>query len=142
MEDYLNQTALRSTERQAVNHLNRLTPNQIDVSRCTTLKDAWDKLTDTYGSPVYIACLLLKDFFDFKLTKANNETNMLQLNNAMDKLESDLIINKCAKRREDFMVIDHAESLISGRFHHKFVEKKDQLLMEQGGSFFKLSLPS
>ena len=77
MEDYLNETASRSTERQAVNHLDRLTPNQIDVSRCTTLKDAWEKLTGRYGSPVYIARLLMKDFFDFKLTKANDETNML-----------------------------------------------------------------
>ena len=108
MEDYLNETASRNTERQAVNHLERLTPNQIDVSRCTTLKDAWEKLTDTYGSPVVITCLLLKDFLDLKLTKANDETNMLQLNNALEKLESDLITNKCPERCEDFMIIDHA----------------------------------
>ena len=116
MEDYLEQTAKQSTQRQAVNHLDQLTPAQIDVSRCATLKDALEKLTDTYGSPVYIACLLLKDFFYFKLTKANEETNMLQLNNAFDKLESDLITNKCPERCEDFMIIDHAESLIPGRF--------------------------
>ena len=66
MEDYLTQTAQKSTERQAVNHLNRLTPSQIDVSRCTTLKDAWIKLTDMYGSPVNIAHLLLKDLFRFQ----------------------------------------------------------------------------
>ena len=102
-----------------------------------SLKDAWEKLTDTYGSPVYIACLLLKDFFDLKLTKANDKTNMLQLNNALDKLESDLITNKCPERCEDFMIIDHTESLIPGRFRHKFVEKKDQLLTEHAGSYFK-----
>ena len=62
---------------------------------------------------------------------------MLQLNNALDKLESDLITNKCPERCEDFMIIDHTESLIPGRFWHKFVEKKDQLLMEQSASFFK-----
>ena len=78
--------------------------------------DAWDKSTDTYGTPVYIARLVMKDFFNFKLTKANNETNMLQLNNAMDKLESDLNNNKCPKRCEEFLVIDHAESLIPGKF--------------------------
>ena len=116
MEDYLEQTAKQSTQRQAVNLLNRMTPPQIDVSRCATLKDAWDKLTDTYGSPVFIARLLMKDFFDFKLTKANDETNMLQLNNALDKLESDLITNKCQERCEDFMIIDHAESLVPGIF--------------------------
>ena len=70
----------------------------------------------------------MKDFFDFKLTKANNETNMLQLNNAMDKLESDMIINKCPERCEHFMLINHAESLIPGKFQHKFVKKKDELL--------------
>ena len=106
-----------------MNHLDKLTPDQIDVLRCTTLKDAWDKLTDTYGSPIYIAHLLLKDFFDLKLTKANDKTNLLQLNNALDKLESDLITNKCPKRCEDFMVIDHAESLIPRRFRHEFVSK-------------------
>ena len=79
----------------------------------------------------------MKDFFDLKLTKANDETNMLQLNNTMDKLELDLNINKCPEKCEDFMVIDHAESLIPGRFWHKFVEKKDQLLMQHGGSYFK-----
>ena len=123
MEDYLEQTARQSTQRQAVNHLDRLTPPEIDVSRCATLKAAWDKLTDKYGSPVYIARLLMKDFFDFKLTKVNYKTNMLQLNNAMDKLESDLNINKCPERCENFMVIDHAESLIPEKFRHKFVKK-------------------
>ena len=116
MEYYLKQTASKTTERQAVNHLDRLTPNQIEVSRCITLKDAWNKLTDTYGSPVYIARLLMKDFFDLKLTKVNDETNMLQLNNTMDKLELDLNINKCPEICEDFMVIDHAESLLPGKF--------------------------
>ena len=40
VEDYLNKTASRSTERQAINHLDRYTPKDIDVSRCATLKDA------------------------------------------------------------------------------------------------------
>ena len=116
MEDYLNETASRSTERQAVNHLDRLTPKEIDVSRCTTLKDAWEKLTDTYGSPVYIARLLLKDFFDLKLTKVNDETNLFQLNNTLDKLKSDLITNECPDRCNNFTVIDHAKSSVPARF--------------------------
>ena len=116
MEDYLEQTAKQSTQRQAVNFLDRLTPSEIDVLQCATLKAAWNKLTDKYGSPVYIAHLLIKDFLDFKLTKANNKTNLLQLNNTMDKLESDLSINKCSNRCEDFVVIDHAESLVPGKF--------------------------
>ena len=73
MEDYLEQTAKQSTQRQAVNLLDRLTPSEIDVLQCATLKAARNKLTDKYGSPVYIACLLIKDFLDFKLTKANDE---------------------------------------------------------------------
>ena len=77
MEDYLKQTAKQSTQRQAVNLLNQLTPSEIDVSRCATLKAAWNKLTDKYGSPVYIAHLLIKDFLDFKLTKANDKPNLL-----------------------------------------------------------------
>ena len=64
------------------------------MSRCEDLKAAWIKLTDKYGSPVYISQLLINDFLAFKLTKANDETNMLQLNNAMDKLELDLSINR------------------------------------------------
>ena len=75
----------------------------------------------------------MRDFFNLKLTKASDETNMLQLNNAMDKLESDLIINKCPERREDLMVIDHAESLIPGKFWHE----KDVLLLANQSSYFK-----
>merc|ERR1712240_897231 len=93
VEDYLEQTAKQSTQRQAVNILDRLTLSEIDVMICEDLKAAWIKLTDKYGSPVYIACLLINDFLAFKLTKANDETNMLRLNNAMDKLESNLSIN-------------------------------------------------
>ena len=55
----------------------------------------------------------------------------------MDKLESDLNINKCPKRCEDFMVIDHAESLIPGKFWHKYIKKKDELLSKNYGSYFK-----
>ena len=35
------------------------------------------------------------------------------------------------------MVIDHAESLIPGKFWHKFVKKKDELLLKNRGSYFK-----
>ena len=62
---------------------------------------------------------------------------MLQLNNAMDKLESDLSINKCSNQCEDFVVIDHAESLIPGKFQHEYVKKKDELLRENDNSHYK-----
>ena len=127
----------QSTQRQAVNLLDRLTPSEIYVSQCANLKAAWIRLTDTYGSPVYIACLLINNFLAFKLTKANDETNMLQLNNTMDKLESDLSINQCSNRCEDFVVIDHAEYLIPGKFRHEYVKKKDELLRENGDYHYK-----
>merc|ERR1712240_502319 len=95
------------------------------------------RLTDKNGSPVYIARLLINHFLAFKLTKPNDETNMLQLNNTMDKLESDLSINKCSNRCKDFVVIDHAESLIPGKFRHDFIKKKNELLQENDGSHYK-----
>ena len=75
-----------------------MTPKEIDILRYATLKDAWDKLTGAYGSPVYIACLLLKDFYDLKLTKANDKTNLIHLKNILDKSEFDLITNECSER--------------------------------------------
>ena len=98
------------------------------------MKAAWIKLTDKYGSPINITCLLINDFLAFKLTKPNDETNMLQLNNAMDKLELDLSINRYSNQCKNFVVIDHAESLIPGKFQHKFVKKKDELIREKDGS--------
>ena len=41
VEDFITETATRLTERQAVHLLDRLTPKEIDVSRCQTLKDTW-----------------------------------------------------------------------------------------------------
>ena len=41
VEDYLTETAKKSTEKQAVQLLDRLTPKEIYVSRCTTLAEAW-----------------------------------------------------------------------------------------------------
>ena len=66
----------------------------LHISRCAKLKDAWKKLTGEYGLPVHIARLLLKDFSDFKLTKHNDETNLVQLCNALAKLHSNLITNE------------------------------------------------
>merc|ERR1711895_136807 len=120
VEDYLNETASKSTEKQAVQLLDRLTPKDIDVSRCLTLKEAWEKLTGEYGSPVHIAHLLLKDFSQFKLTKLNDESNLVQLCNALDKLQSDLITNQQQERCDDFSVINHAESVNPGRFCHQY----------------------
>ena len=40
VEDYLTKTANKLTEKQAVQVLDRLTPKDIDVSRCSTLKEA------------------------------------------------------------------------------------------------------
>merc|ERR1712082_293425 len=101
--------------KQAVQVLDRLTFKDIDVSRCPTLKEAWEKLTGEYRSPIHIACLLLKDFSEFKLTKLNDESNLVQLRNALDKLQSDLITNQQQEYCDDFSVIDYAESLIPGR---------------------------
>ena len=96
--------------------LNRLTPKDIDVLRCVTLKDVWEKLTGEYGLPIHIARLLLKDFSNFKLTKHNDETNLVQIRNTLDKLHSDLIINEQEDQCNDFSMIDHAEAMIPGRF--------------------------
>ena len=35
------------------------------------------------------------------------------------------------------MVIDHAESLIPGKFWHEFIKKKDELLAENDNSYYK-----
>merc|ERR1711895_426100 len=139
VEDYLNKNANKSTEKQAVQLLDRLTPKDIDVSKCPTLKEAWEKLTGEYGLPVHIACLLLKDFSEFKLTKLNDESNLVQLRNTLDKLQSDLITNEQQERCDDFSVIDHAESLIPGRFRHQYVEMKDELLTTHLTPFTALS---
>ena len=64
---------------------------------------------------------------------------MIHLKNILDKLESDLTTNECPNRCNDFMVMDHAKSLVPGRFHHKFLEKKDELLREHGSVFKALS---
>merc|ERR1711895_182900 len=121
--------------KQQMSNMNRLTPKDIDVLRCPTLKEAWEKLTGEYGSPVHIACLLLKDFSELKLTKMNDESNLIQLRNALDKLQLDLTTNQQQERCNDFNVINHAESLIPGSFHHQYVEKKDELLTTHQNSF-------
>ena len=46
---------------------------------------------------------------------------------------TDLIVNKYPEIREDFMVIDHAESLIPGKFWYE----KDVLLLANQSSYFK-----
>ena len=109
------------TERHAVHILDRLTPKETDVSRCQTIKEAWDKLIGAYGSAVFIAYLLLKDFHELKLTKANNEANLIQLKHALDKLHSDMMTNECPERCDDFTVIDHAEALVPGRFRYMYM---------------------
>merc|ERR1711895_177196 len=105
VEDYLNETASKLTEKQAVQLLDRLTPKDIDVLRCPTLKEEWEKLTSAYGSPVHIARILLKDFSELKLTKMNDESNLIQLCNTLDKLQSDLITNQQEEPCNDFNVI-------------------------------------
>ena len=105
--------------------MDRLTPKDINVSRCPTLKFAWEKLNGEYSSPVHIAWLLLKDFSEFKLTKHNDETNLVQLCNTLDKLQSDLITNEQQEHCDDFSMIDRAEAMIPGRFCHLYVERKD-----------------
>merc|ERR1711895_179621 len=87
--------------KQQMSNMNRLTPKDIDVSKCPTLKEAWEKLTGEYGSPVHIAHLLLKDFSEFKLTKLNDESNLVQLCNTLDKLQSDLTTNQQQERCDD-----------------------------------------
>ena len=69
----------------------------------------------------------------------NDKTNLNHLKNAFEKLQSDLITNECPERCNDFAVIDHAKSLVPGRFCHKYMEKKDQLLTEHGSLFKVLS---
>ena len=59
VEDYLEQTAKQTTQRQAVNHLDLLISDQIDVSRCATSKDVREKInwyvwiSRLYCSPAY-----------------------------------------------------------------------------------------
>ena len=60
VEGYLITYAAATSQTQAVQHLDSITPKEIDVSRCSTLEDAWIKLTSEFGSPVYIARVLIR----------------------------------------------------------------------------------
>ena len=109
------------------------------MSRCTSLAQAWTKLTGEYGSPVHIARLLLQDFSNFSPSKHNNESKLVQLSNTLAKLESDLIINGQEARCNDFSVLDHAELMIPGRFRDQYVEVKDDLILKEGSGFAALT---
>ena len=132
VEDYLNSYPAATSQKQTVQHLDTLTPKEIDVSRCLNLEAVWGKLTGEFGSPTYISRVLIKDFTNFVPNKFNDETKLIQLRNTMAKLESDLITNDQANRCNDFLVLDHAETLIPGRFREAYIEVKDKLVDEKG----------
>ena len=136
VEDYLNEVARKSTQKSAVHMLDRLTPKTSDVSRCLTLTEAWSKLSSKFGSPVHIARLLLRDFSNCSLKKNTDEAKVIELRDILEKLESDMLTNGQAARCEDFTVLDHAESMIPGRFRDQYVRVKEDLV-ETAGSGFK-----
>ena len=82
---------------------------------------------------------MLKDFSEFKLTKHNHETNLVQPCNVLAKSKSNLTTNEQTDWCDDFSVIDHAESMIPGRFHCLYVGRKDELLATHHTLFAALS---
>ena len=139
VEDYLKEVARKSTQKAAVHMLDRLTPRHIDVSRCDTLTEAWAKLSSKFGSPTHIARLLLRDFTTFTLKKHTDEAKLIELRDALEKLESDLLTNGQEGRCSDFTVLDYAESLIPGRFRDQFVEVKEELVEKEKSGFKALT---
>ena len=139
VRDYLAQMATESTEQQAVHILDRLTPSKIDVSCALSLTEAWTTLTGEYGSTALITRVLLNDFNQFIPSKRNDEAKLVELRNTVSKLESDLLTNKEHERCNDHTVVEHAESLLLGRFRDQFVEAKDELISTHGSCFKALT---
>ena len=139
VEDYLTDVANRSTQKQAVHQLDRLTPPHIDVSRCENLTEAWAKLSSKFGSPTHIARLILRDFSELTLKKKTDEAKLIELRDVLEKLDSDLATNGQQERCNDFALLDRAESIIPGRFRDQFAEVKDKLIADQGSGFKALT---
>ena len=139
VEDYLKEVAKKSTQKAAVHMLDRLTPRHIDVSRCDNLTEAWAKLSSKFGSPTHIARLILRDFTGTTLKKHTDEAKLIELRDVLEKLESDLLTNGQEARCNDFTLLDHAESIIPGRFRDQFAEVKDDLITDRGTGFKALT---
>ena len=135
VEDFIKDMSKRSSEKTAIHQLDRLTPEICDVSRCPTVLEAWKKLEAKFGSSTNIARLILQDFDSLSLKSKTEEAKLIELRDSLEKLESDLTINKQQQRCEDLHTVDKAESYLPPRYRIRYVERKEAMLIEKGSGF-------
>ena len=127
----------KTSLKAALHQLDRITPKTCDVTRCTTLTEAWAKLSGKFGCSDQIARVLLKDFSSLTLKGTNEEAKLVQLRDAWEQLYADLVTNEQEARADDYTVVDQAEAMLPGRYRAKYVEEKDALLRANGRSGYK-----
>ena len=135
VEDFIKDMSKRSSEKTAIHQLDRLTPEICDVSRCPTVLEAWKKLEAKFGSSTNIARLILQDFDSLSLKSKTEEAKLIELRDSLEKLESDLTINKQQQRCEDLHTVDKAESYLPPGYRIRYVERKEAMLKEKGSGF-------
>ena len=71
--------------------LQKRTPDEADLTNCTTVQDAWQKLDDKYACPVTVSSVLVDNFINLKLKAKGEASKLLEIENKLQTLYNDLL---------------------------------------------------
>ena len=67
------------------------TPEEIDLTNCLTVQEAWQKLDDKYACPVTVSSVLVDSFINHKLKAKGEASKLLEIENKLLTLYLSLI---------------------------------------------------
>ena len=71
--------------------LQKRTPEEIDLTNCRTVEEAWQKLDDKYACPVTVSSVLVDSFINHKLKAKGEASKLLEIENKLLTLYNDLL---------------------------------------------------
>ena len=120
--------------------LNKLTPKNVDLQHCAKPDDAWTILDTKFGNAVKVSTIVVKDFFNLKLKSRSNYSKMIELNEAVQRLNSDLLAVKYeSDLHNNTYLLHHIHEMMPDYWLNKFSEKQAELTRLHGSQWGALS---
>ena len=116
----------RSEEWQLTN-LQKRTPEEIDLSNCTTAAEAWERLDDKYASPTLVSHELITEFQGWKPKAKGDASKLIELEHKLLTMFRDLEAVKQEKQiSENLFLLSSTIKTIPSKYQDDLVKLRSE----------------
>ena len=119
--------------------LQKRTPEEVDLTNCTTVAEAWQKLDDKYACPVTVSSVLVDSFINLKLKSKGDASKLVEIENKLETLYNDLLaVGEERQVSDNHYLLQVAVKKMPNKFQTKLADARAEKHEIPGETLWKI----